>query len=294
MQSVTFSGVQNNAAATAIPEEIIGYTLTDDNGDASSALLTLNVITNEYVDTAGTNLINGSAGNDRIEGLAGNDTLNGGLGNDLIEGGDGDDTLHGNEGNDTLTGGAGIDSLFGDIGNDVLRGGDGNDTLDGGIGNDRLEGGAGTDILIGGDGADTLIGGSGNDTMTGGLLSDVFEWTLADAGTKGSPSVDTINDFNTAAAPSGGDVLDLRDLLTGENHVSATGNLSNFLHFEKVGGDTMVHISSSGGFGGGFNTGSEDQSIVLLGVDLYASVGANATDQQIIQDMLNKGKLITD
>jgi hypothetical protein len=34
--------------------------------------------------------------------------------------------------------------------------------------------------------------------------------------------------------------------------------------------------------------------VILQGVDLYASVGVNATDQQIIQDLLNKGKLITD
>ncbi|MBI5109772.1 MAG: tandem-95 repeat protein, partial [Rhodocyclales bacterium] len=294
VQSVTFSGVQNNAAASAIPEEIIGYTLTDDNGDTSSAALTLNIITNEYVDTAATNSITGSTGNDRIQGLGGDDTLSGGLGNDLVEGGDGSDSLHGDGGSDTLSGGAGSDQLFGDGGNDVLRGGDGGDTLDGGLGNDRLEAGAGNDSLTGGDGSDTLSGGAGNDTLTGGLLSDTFEWTLADAGAKGTPAVDTITDFNTAAAPSGGDVLDLRDLLSGENHSTATGNLANFLSFEKVGGDTKVHISSSGGFAGGFNSGAEDQTVVLQGVDLYASVGVNATDQQIIQDLLNKGKLITD
>jgi hypothetical protein len=294
IQSVTFSGVQNNPAATAIPEEIIGYTLTDSNGDASSATLTLNIISNEYVDTAGTNSITGTSGNDRIQGLAGNDTLDGGLGNDLLEGGDGNDSLLGGAGNDTLVGGAGNDFLSGDAGNDVLRGGDGNDTLSGGLGDDRLEGGAGNDSLSGGDGADTLSGGAGNDTLTGGLLSDTFEWTLADAGSRGTPAVDTITDFNTAAAPSGGDVLDLRDLLSGENHTTGTGNLANFLHFEKVGGDTKVHISSNGGFAGGYTTNAEDQTVVLQGVDLYASVGANATDQQIIQDLLNKGKLITD
>ena len=294
VQSVTFSGVQNNAAATAIPEEIIGYTLTDSTGDTSSASLTLGIITNEYVDTAATTSITGSAGHARIQGLAGNDTLNGGLGNDLVEGGDGNDLIHGDGGNDTLSGGAGSDQLYGDGGNDMLRGGDGDDTLDGGLGNDRFEGGAGSDSLSGGDGADNLSGGAGNDTLTGGLLSDTFEWTLADAGAKGTPAVDTITDFNTAAAPSGGDVLDLRDLLSGENHAIGTGNLANFLHFEKVGGDTKVHVSSSGGFGGGFNAGAEDQTVILQGVDLYASVGVNATDQQIIQDLLNKGKLITD
>jgi Ca2+-binding RTX toxin-like protein len=185
--------------------------------------------------------------------------------------------------------------VYGDAGNDILRGGAGNDTLDGGSGSDRIEGGAGNDVLLGGTGSDTLSGGAGNDTMTGGgLLSNTFEWTLADAGSKGTPAVDTITDFKTAAAPSGGDVLDLRDLLSGENHAMGTGNLANFLHFEKTGGDTKVHVSTSGGFGGGFAAGAEDQTVILQGVDLYATVGANATDQQIIQDLLTKGKLITD
>ena len=117
---------------------------------------------------------------------------------------------------------------------------------------------------------------------------------LADRGGSGSPAVDRITDFGTAAAASGGDVLDLRDLLSGENHDVATGNLASFLHFEKVGADTKVQISSTGGFGAGFVTGAVDQTVILEGVDLYAAVGANASDQQIIQDLLNKGKLITD
>ena len=63
---------------------------------------------------------------------------------------------------------------------------------------------------------------------------------------------------------------------------------------DRVGADTKVQISSTGGFGAGFVTGAVDQTVILEGVDLYAAVGANASDQQIIQDLLNKGKLITD
>ncbi len=127
--------------------------------------------------------------------------------------------------------------------------------------------------------------------MTGGLGSDTFRWDFADRGTVGKPAVDTITDFNAAAKASGGDVLDLRDLLQGENHTSGAGNLANYLHFEKVGGDTLVHISSGGAYGsGGFVASKDDQRIMLSGVDL-TTVG---TDQQIIQDLLNKGKLVTD
>ena len=47
-----------------------------------------------------------------------------------------------------------------------------------------------------------------------------------------------------------------------------------------------------GGFTGGFTAGAEDQTIVLQNVDL---VGVSPlSDQQIIQNLLNNGKLITD
>ncbi|MCF8177341.1 MAG: tandem-95 repeat protein [Sulfuritalea sp.] len=157
-----------------------------------------------------------------------------------------------------------------------------------------LLGGAGDDVITGGMGGDLIAGGAGNDTLSGGLndlVSDTFKWSLADKGAVGSPAVDTITDFATAAKASGGDVLDLRDLLQGENQTSGTGNLADFLHFEKTGSDTKVHISSSGGFNSGYTFAAEDQTVLLQGVDL---IGVNTTDAQIIQDLLTKGKLITD
>jgi hypothetical protein len=125
--------------------------------------------------------------------------------------------------------------------------------------------------------------------MTGGLGADVFAWKLGDQGTPGTPAVDRITDFNTVV---NGDKLDLRDLLQGENHASGTGNLGNYLHFEKAGADTIVRVSSSGGFSSGYSAANENQTIVLQGVDL--SAGGLTTDQLIIQDLLNKGKLQTD
>ncbi|MFH1871359.1 MAG: Ig-like domain-containing protein [Pseudomonadota bacterium] len=285
-------------AAPAIPVEEIQYTLTDTDGDSSTATLSLGLITNRYAGTDAVNdSITGSNANDQISGGGGDDVLDGALGNDILLGGDGDDLLYGGADRDVLAGGAGTDTLHGGADNDVLRGDDGADILNGDAGDDRLEGGAGDDVLSGGTGADTLSGGAGDDTLSGGLgdlVSDTFEWTLADAGAKGAPTVDTITDFDAAAAPSGGDVLDLRDLLSGENQGADIGNLASFLHFEKSGSDTMVHISSSGGFGSGYTPAAEDQTVILQDVDLYAFVGSNATDQQIIQDLLTKGKLITD
>jgi len=145
---------------------------------------------------------------------------------------------------------------------------------------------------VGGINADTLTGGAGGDSLTGGLGSDTFVWKLGDGGSVGVPVSDTITDFNVDPVASGGDALDLRDLLVGEN----TGNLSNFLHFEKSGADTVVHVSTNGGFSTGYALGVEHQTVVLTGQDLYAAAGLTlaATDQQIIQDLLDKGKLITD
>ena len=63
---------------------------------------------------------------------------------------------------------------------------------------------------------------------------------MADRGVIGAPASDIITDFGVAPAASGGDVLDLRDLLVGENHNVGVGNLASYLHFEKVGADTMA------------------------------------------------------
>ena len=93
------------------------------------------------------------------------------------------------------------------------------------------------------------------------------------------------------AAFSGGDVIDLRDLLVGEH--SSSGSLDHYLHFEKSGSDTVIHVSSQGGFVGGFNAGAEDQRIVLTGVDL-TNGGLLLTDSAIVADLMNKNKLITD
>ena len=176
---------------------------------------------------------------------------------------------------------------FGSMGNDTITGSSGNDTLHGGLGNDTLSGGGGNDVLH---------GGLGNDLMTGGAGADVFKWQLAEGGSAGSPAVDTITDFSTSIAGGSKDVLDLRDLLQGELHLgTAAGNLDHYLHFDKSGSNTVVHVSSTGTFANGDSAGviagKEDQTTTLQNVDLTAGF---STDQQIIQDLLTKGKLATD
>ncbi len=234
------------------------------NGSVATTIQTISVIvaetTSTLTGTQANDTLTGTSGDNHIQGLAGNDTINAGSGNDLVYGGTGNDTINGQDGNDRL---------YGQAGNDTLNGGNGNDTL---------------------------IGGAGNDTLTGGSGSDIFRWELADQGTAGAPAKDTITDFSTATPAAGGDVLDLRDLLVGETHAgSLPGNLSSFLHFETVSvgmnTNTVLHVSTSGGFAAGYSAAAENQTITLQNVDLVTGFG---NDNAIIQNLLTQNKLITD
>jgi VCBS repeat-containing protein len=186
-------------------------------------------------------------------------------------------------------------------------GGSGAETITGSAGRDIIHAGGGNDIVIGGGGADRLEGGAGNDTLTGAgagstdTYSDTFKWSLGDASpTLGTPAKDVITDFTTNAANTGGDVLDLRDLLVGELHgaSNAPGNLTQYLDFDTTStpGSTIIHISSQGQFTAGYAAGVEDQTITLQGVDLRSAfgLGSAATDAQLIQELLARGKLVTD
>jgi hypothetical protein len=150
---------------------------------------------------------------------------------------------------------------------------------------------------------------SGHGEQTGACGTEVFQWTLADRPASGEHCVDTIHGFDGSARTAGGDVLDLRDLLSGE-HASASngqvdvGNLLNHLDFDTQSqpGSTVIHISANGGFsadasGNSHSAGCADQQqIVLSGVDIRSSLGldAQANDHQIIAELMQRGKLLVD
>ena len=202
-------------------------------------------------------------------------------------------------GNDFVGGTSGADALSGNNGNDVVYGAAGNDTMNGDAGNDRLIGGAGDDTLVGGAGTDVLIGGAGNDVMTGGTgalndtTTDVFKWSLADQGSTGTPAADVIKDFSLApitAGGVGGDVLDLKDLLTNE-HSSTAGNLDNFLHITDDGhGHAVISVDPTG-------TGAAPtQTITLENVSFteLQTWAGGTTDHDIIAKLVATGHLKTD
>lgn len=189
----------------------------------------------------------------------------------------------GTSGANTLNGSSDDDRIYGYGGDDTLNGGEGNDLIRGGEGDDVLTGAAGNDILIGGKGSDTLSGGSGNDT---------FVWEKGDEGTPGSPATDTITDFNKQPVIGGGDILKLGGLLHGElARGNTVGNLTDYMHFEFSGGDTVLYISTTGGFSGGFDAGDADQQITFTGVDL---IGDFTTDEEVIAQLLANGNLVVD
>ena len=134
---------------------------------------------------------------------------------------------------------------------------------------------AGDNTFNGGPGDDYMIGGKGSDTLTGGAGKDTFVWHLGDGGSPGAPVRDTITDFNR----SEGDVLDLRDLL--QNESAAT--LDKYLHFTASGTDTLIQVSSAGGFNGSNYAATADQEILLKGV---AMADLGSTDGQIIAELL--------
>ncbi|WP_082877351.1 Ig-like domain-containing protein, partial [Comamonas thiooxydans] len=186
----------------------------------------------------------------------------------------GNDELHGGNGNDIIYGQGGNDTLFGDDGNDILYGGAGNDTLDGGSGND------------------TLIGGKGDDILIGGAGDDIFVWLKGDQGTTAAPANDVINDFGKGGSDTNGnDVLDLHDLLQGEE---GSTDLSKFLNFSKSGADTVLKVSTDGNLGA---AGSNyDQLITFKGVDLTAghSLTTTADQNALIKELIDQGKLKID
>ena len=146
-----------------------------------------------------------------------------------------------------------------------------------GTAHETLDGRGGDDKLLGDEGDDILIGGSGNDILTGGNDGDHYIWHVGDDGTVDAPAEDIITDFQVG---SGGDVLDLSDLLVDEEN----NDLSDHLHFDFSGSDTIVEVTPD-------TDGSVTQRITLQNTDL-SSLGSS--DSDIITGLLNNGNLQVD
>ena len=150
-------------------------------------------------------------------------------------------------------------------------------------GNGGVEGTSASEVIAGGDGSDILTGGDG---------SDIFIWNAGETGT------DTVTDFTLDVPAAGttpiveGDVLNLSDLLSGEESLDHTDNstlasgLTNYLTITSDGTSTTI-VADHDGLG----VGAADQTIILSNIDLLDGV---TTTVQAIENLLDNGNLIVD
>ncbi|WFE71382.1 Ig-like domain-containing protein [Halomonas sp. M1] len=173
------------------------------------------------------------------------------------------------------------DFIFGEtnIAN-TLEGGEGDDLIVGGLQDDTLRGGDGDDILYGEAGNDILIGGAGNDILIGGDGNDIFLWEAGDEGEIGNAAVDVVRDFG-----NGDNALDIRQLLDYKSEDS----LADYIVAEQEGDDTVLYLNSEGNLGSDKN--NADQVIRLEGKSFADFGGADSSSQDVIQYMINNGKL---
>jgi T1SS-143 domain-containing protein len=158
-------GDYNYQAPNVGGQEVFTYTIADNDGDTSSATLTINL---DDLQVDQPNRVFGTDGNDTGAGAL---TGNGGI--DIMGGGDGNDSIFGNGGDDHISGGSGADTIDGGAGNDVIVGGNQGEVTDqpgvvranGADLGDLLLGGEGDDFIIGNEGQDTIVGGAGDDTI---------------------------------------------------------------------------------------------------------------------------------
>ncbi|WP_024328071.1 retention module-containing protein [Thioalkalivibrio sp. AKL19] len=147
-----------------------------------------------------------------------------------------------------------------------------------------LVGSSEDNTLLGGDGDDILIGGAGDDILTGGAGDDIFRWNARDEGTEGDPANDVITDFG-----NGNNVLDLKDLLQGENE----GNIAEYINAEQDGVDTVLYISSTGDLDVDNSNANANQTIRLEGKS-FSDFGGATTSQEVINHLLSNDQLKID
>ena len=129
--------------------------------------------------------------------------------------------------------------------------------------------------------------------MTGGTGADVFQWNFGDEGTG---SVDTLTDFNQSGGAynvAEGDVLNLADLLVGEEALDHASDLTlaqaldgTFMIVGSDGTDTTIAVDADGAIGG------DPQTIVIEGADL--TNGGALSSAQVIESLLSTDTLVVD
>jgi Ca2+-binding RTX toxin-like protein len=144
-----------------------------------------------------------------------------------------------------------------------------------------LKGLGGSDTLYSYDGNDTLYGGTGADTMNGGNGADTFGWLYSDL----DGSLDSIGDFSK----SGGDKIDISNVLDGAGYDPLTDALSHFVQFNEGASSTALYIDVTGS--GTFN--SSDDVVTLSGVtDILAGGNGSISNATDLASLISNGTLV--
>ncbi|MAX52934.1 MAG: hypothetical protein CMH22_13240 [Methylophaga sp.] len=174
-------------------------------------------------------------------------------------------------------------SLDGKYQPDTTNGGSSASVDDDPIVTETLDGGAGDDIVVGGDGEHIIIGGAGNDILTGGEGADLFVWHDGDQGTAVNPAEDTVTDFNG----SEGDILDLSDILQGEE----SNDITDYISVAEQGNDVVLSLTPEG------DGGDMTQTITLQNTSIDQLVGSDASgmsNADIINSLITSGQIQVD
>jgi hypothetical protein len=148
-----------------------------------------------------------------------------------------------------------------------------------------MDGGKGDDILIGSSGDEVLVGGKGADVLKGDAGADTFKWSLGDA--QGSGDSDVIKDFKI----NDGDVLNLKDLLQGEEGKNPGYNLDDYMTFAKSGADTVLTIDTNKTT----VAGGDAQTITFENTNLFVDAGlSNTSSHDLIAKLIKHGNLKVD
>ncbi|WP_163836140.1 retention module-containing protein [Spartinivicinus ruber] len=142
-----------------------------------------------------------------------------------------------------------------------------------------VSGSSGHDAILGDAGDDIIFASAGSDSLTGSGGADQFIWNkdAVASGTVAKPIEDHITDFN-----KGEDILNLKDLLEGEN----VDTIDDYLAINIDGKSTTIEVSPAG-------DDQVVQKVVLENVDLSSQYGT-ADSHTILQNMINDGTLIID